>query len=97
MAEYGSEEEESVVTNKDQRYEEIINELKRKIRDLEAQLGERAPDGKEDTNELHVAFMHASPIVFKDHRKNRLNLSNVPLLDFMSDWKTIKVSLKQTE
>ena len=62
-----------------------------------AQLGERAPAVKEDTNELHVAFMHASPIVFKDHRKNRLNLSNVPLLDFMSDWRMIKDSLEQTK
>lgn len=50
-----------------------------------------------NASELHVAFMHASPIIFKDQVKmGRLGFQNVPLLDFVSEWRTIKQALMKT-
>ena len=87
---------------KEQPKEELVSIIESKdqtIKNLLAQLESQYTMSKNsqqevvnlNSSELHVAYLHASPIVFKDQVKtSRMGLSSVPYLDFMSEWKTIK-------
>lgn len=71
--------------------------MKKKDEDLSKGVMIVKKDSEENANVLHVGFLYASPIVFIDgDSQGRKGFQAPEQLDFMSECKMIKDTLKQT-